>query len=142
VAEAQDFFTGEPKMNAIIPSAVNQGKVAGANMVGGEAKYEGGIQVAALNFAGNNAFSIGVMAPQENAYQVLKQKDGERRRFKKLVFNGDRLIGGMFLNEKIDPGLILHLIKRRVNIAPHKEALFEGTKPLKDPWLNPLKLSQ
>ncbi len=110
-------------------------------MAGGDAKYEGGIPMAAFSFAGNNAFSIGIMAPQENAGQILKQKDDEKRRFKKLVFSGDRLIGGMFLNEKIDPGLIRYLIKRRVDITPHKEALFEGTKPLTDPWLSPLKFS-
>ena len=141
VAEAHDFFTGEPKMNGIIPGAVNQGRVAGANMAGGDEKYEGGIPVTAFSFAGNNAFSIGIMAPKDNAGLILKQKDDERRRFKKLVFSEDRLIGGMFLNEKIDPGLILHLIKRRVDMTPHKEALFEGTKPLTDPWLSPLKFS-
>ncbi len=138
-AEAQDFFTGEPKMNAIIPGAVTQGRVAGANMVGGDAEYEGGIPMTAFRFAGNNAFSIGLTEPRDNAGLFLKQKDDDRKRFKKLVFNGDVLIGGMFLNEKIDPGLILHLIKRRIDLAPHKEALFEGTKPLADPWLNPLK---
>lgn len=141
VAEAQDFFTGEPKMNAIIPGAVNQGRVAGANMAGREVKYEGGIPMAAFSFAGNKAFSIGLMAPEDNTGLILKQKDDEKRRFKKLVFSGDRLIGGMFLNEKIDPGLILYLIRRRVDIAPYKEALFEGTKPLTDPWLDSLKFS-
>jgi phenylglyoxylate dehydrogenase epsilon subunit len=141
VAEAHDFFTNEPKMNAIIPSAVSQGKVAGANMAGGDAQYEGGIPMAAISFAGNNAFSLGLIAPQEDADLVLKQKDDKMRRFKKLVFSGERLIGGMFLNEKIDPGLILHLIKKRINMASHKEALFEGTKPLTDPWLISLKFS-
>ena len=141
VAEAHDFFTGEPKMNGIIPSAVKQGRVAGANMASGDAKYEGGIPVAALSVAGNNAFSIGIMETQEKDGLTLKQKDDERRMFKKLVFSGDRLIGGMFLNEKIDPGLILHLIKRRVDMTPHREALFEGTKPLTDPWLTSLKFS-
>ena len=78
--------------------------------------------------------------PQDNACQVFKQKDDQKRRFKKLIFSGDRLIGGMFLNERIDPGIILYLIKARLDMTPYKEALFEGTKPLSNPWLNPLKL--
>lgn len=139
VAEAQDFFTGAPKLNAIIPGAVNQGRIAGANMAGKEAKYEGGIPMAAFSFGGNRAFFIGLMAPQESDGLIMRQKDDERRRFKKLILSGDRLVGGMFLNEKVDPGLIHFLIKRRVDIAPYKEALFEGTKPLTDPWLDSLK---
>ena len=139
VAETQDFFTGNPKINAIIPSAVRQGRVAGANMAGVASEYEGGIPMAAFNFMGNQAFSIGLSMPQDNAGQVLKQIDDQKRRFKKLVFDGNRLVGGMFLNENIDPGIILYLIKERVDMTSHKEALFEGTKPLSDPWLSSLK---
>jgi phenylglyoxylate dehydrogenase epsilon subunit len=141
VAEAQDFFTGIPKMNAIVASAVRQGRVAGTNMAGGDAEYEGAIPMTAFNFLGNKAFSLGLLAPQDNAGHVLKQNDDKKRRFKKFVFHGDRLVGAMFLNEKVDPGIISYLIKERIDLAPHKEALFEGTKPLSDPWLRSLKFS-
>ena len=141
VAETHDFFTDKPKTNAIIPSAVIQGRVAGANMAGEDTEYEGGIPMTVFNFLGNKAFSIGLPVPQDNTGQVLKQKDDQNRRFKKLVFNGGRLVGGMFLNEKIDPGIILYLIKRRVDMTPYKEALFERTKPLSNPWLSSLKFS-
>ena len=141
VAEAHDFFTGKPKINAAIPSAVAQGRIAGANMVGRNTEYEGSIPMTAFNFLGNQAFSIGLPVPQDNAEQVWKQKDDEKRRFKKLVFNGSRLIGGMFLNEKVDPGIIFYLIKTQVAMTAHKEALFERTKPLSDPWLSSLKFS-
>lgn len=141
VAEPPDFFSGEPKVSAIIPSAVSQGRVAGANMAGVMAEYEGGIPMTAFDFMGNRAFSIGAPMLQQDRGQVLKQKDGQKKRFKKLVFDGDRLVGGMFVNERVDPGIILHLIKERINLASHKEALFEGTKPLSDPWLSSLKFS-
>jgi phenylglyoxylate dehydrogenase epsilon subunit len=138
-AEAQDFFSGKPKINAIIPSAVSQGRVAGANMAGGDAEYEGGIPMVALSFLGNKAFSIGLATSKDNTCRILKLKDSRRRKFKKLVFNEDQLVGGIFINEGIDPGILLHLIKRKIDMAPHKEALFEGTKPLSDPWLRSLK---
>jgi len=141
-AETPDFFTGEPKISAIIPSAVSQGRVAGANMAGVNAEYEGGIPMTAFDFMGNWAFSIGAPMLQQDPGQVLKQKDGQKKKFKKLVFDGDRLIGGMFLNEKVDPGIILHIIRERINLATHKEALFEGTKPLSDPWLSSLKFAR
>ena len=142
VAEAQDFFTGKPKINAIIHSAVIQGKVAGANMVGSDAEYEGSIPMMAFNFFANQAFSIGLTIPQNSAGQVLKQKDDQKRSLHELIFEGNRLVGGMFLNEKIDPGIILYLIKRRVDMAPYKDALFERTKPLSNPWLSSLKFTK
>ena len=125
----------------MIPSAVSQGKVAGANMAGQNIAYDGGIPMAALNFFGNRAYSIGLTDPPDNACQVLKQKDDQKRMFKRLVLNGRELAGGMFLNEKVDPGILLYLIKERVNLSEHKEALFNGTKPLSDPWLSSLKFS-
>jgi len=141
VAEAPDFFKGEPKTNPIIPNAVMQGRVAGANMVGVDAEYKGGIPMTAFNFMGIQAFSIGLPLLQDNAGQVFKQNDHWKRRFKKLVFDGDILVGGMFLNEKIDPGIVLHLIKERINLVSHKDALLERGRPLSDPWLSSLKFS-
>ncbi len=141
VAEPADFFTGKPKVSAILPSAMNQGKVAGTNMAGGRAEYEGGITMTVFNFLGNKAFSIGWALSKDNPGEVIKQKDDRNRRFKKLVLDRDRLIGAMFINENIEPGVILYLIKKRIDLAPHKEALFERTKPLNDPWLSTLKFS-
>ncbi len=140
-AEAHDFFTGKPKLNAIMHSAVIQGRVAGANMVGSGTEYDGGIPMLAFNFFANQAFSIGLTVPQGSAGQVLKQKDDQKRVFRKLIFDGDRLVGGMLINEKIDPGILLYLIQRRVDMAPYKDALFERTKPLSNPWLSSLKFS-
>jgi len=142
VVEAHDFFTGQLKVSAIMPSAVRQGRVAGANMVGGNLEYEGGIAATALSFFGNRAFSMGLPAPVNSEAQVWKEKDDQKRSFKKLIFSGERLVGGMFVNEQVDPGIIFHLIKNRVNMTPYKEALFERTKPLSNPWLNSLKFSR
>ena len=141
VAEARDFFTGKPKINAIIHSAVTQGSVAGANMAGTDAEYHGGIPMIAFNFFTNQAFSAGLTAPQNCTGQVLKQKDDRKRVFRKLIFDGDRLIGAMLINEKIDPGVLLYMIQNRVDMKPYKEALFERTKPLSNPWLDVLKPS-
>lgn len=141
VAEPVDFFTGKPKVSAILPSAMNQGKVAGTNMAGGKAEYEGGITMTVFNFLNNKAFSIGWALSRDNPGEIFTQKDDRNRKFKKLVLHRDRLIGAMFINEDIEPGVILYLIRKQVDMAPHKEALFERTKPLNDPWLSTLKFS-
>lgn len=141
VAEPPDFFTQQQKVSAILPSAVNQGKVAGANMAGQSLEYEGGIPMTVSNFQGHKAFSIGMALPCGQGYQVIKQTDDQSRKFKKLVFDGERLVGAMYFNENIEPGVIVYLIKKRADISAHKEALFERTRPLTDPWLSSLKFS-
>ena len=111
-------------------------------MAGGSAEYEGAIPATALRFLGNRAFSVGLLAPPDHTGHVLKMKDDQRRRFKKLVFQGDKLVGAMFVNEAADPGVLLHLIRKRTDLSSYKEALFDRTESLPNPWLSGLKFSQ
>jgi len=141
VAEAPCFFTGKAVVNAIIPSAIAQGSVAGANMSGQTAAYEGSIVMTAVDIFGSSAFSIGLINAPGKSVKVIKEKDNAKRKFKKLIFDGDRLVGAMFINETIDPGIILHLIKKRVDMATYKQALIDRVRPLADPWLASLRFS-
>jgi len=130
VAEGPDFFTGKPGMNAILPSAVEQGKAAGAAMAGKEASYEGWIPMNVFSFFGHVAFSVGLSTIADPRYRVLKEADDNRRQFRKLVLDGDRLVGAMFVNVDLDPGLFLYLIRKRVSIEAHAEALFEHPREI------------
>ncbi|MDP2718849.1 MAG: FAD-dependent oxidoreductase, partial [Dehalococcoidia bacterium] len=142
VAAAPDFFSDKPGMNVTVASAVSQGRVAGAGMAGVQAEYQGEIPVAALNFFGNAAFSIGLNVPSVDTYKTVKQVDSSGKRFKKLVFSGNILIGGMFVNEKVDPGIVAWLIKKHLDTSPYFGALFDRTQPLSDPWLASLKIAK
>ncbi len=126
VAEAKNFFTGEAGMNLIIPSAVNQGEIAGANMAGKEAEYGGWISKNIFHFFEYAACSLGLATAQDSSFQIMKAKDESSRQFKKLVYKDGVLVGAMFLNTDVDPGVILYLIKEKVNIARYREALFKN----------------
>ena len=130
VAEAPDFFTGEPGMNQIILSAIDQGKIAGSNMAGTEAEYEGWISTNIFHFFGNTAFSVGMSMPTGDNYQVLSEKDDQGVQLKKMVYDGDRLVGGMFINIDLDPGVILYLIEKRLDIGAYKQMLFEQPREM------------
>jgi len=134
VAEAPDFFTGQHGVNQIIESAVDEGRIAGSNMAGTAAEYEGWISSNIFNFLGNTAFSMGLSMPDGNSYQILTEKDDEKLQFKKLVYDGDRLVGAMFLNVDSDPGLMLYLIRNRVDIGACKQLLFDRPKEISR-WL-------
>jgi phenylglyoxylate dehydrogenase epsilon subunit len=133
VAEAKDFFTGQRGINAILPSAVEQGKIAGANMAGERREYEGWISMNVFHFFGNGACSIGLSGANEGI-KVLKEGDREKSWYKKLSFQDGRLVGAEFVNVDVDPGVILYLIKNRLEIGKHKELLLQ--KPIEvSRWL-------
>jgi phenylglyoxylate dehydrogenase epsilon subunit len=134
VAEAPDFFTGQPGINQIIESAVDEGRIAGANMAGEAAEYEGWISSNIFNFFGNVAFSAGLSMPTDSHYEVLTDKDDKKARYKKLVYDEGKLVGGMFLNVDLDPGVFLYLIRKRVDISAYKQLLFEQPREISR-WL-------
>ena len=134
VAEAPDYFTGRHGMNQIIESAVDEGRIAGSNMAGVDDEYEGWISSNIFHFFGHTAFSAGLSMPDDNGYQVLSKKEDKETQFKKLIFDGNRLVGAMFINVELDPGLILYLIRNRVDLSRYKEILFEQPKEVSR-WL-------
>ena len=134
VAEAPDFFGGEPGLNQIIESAMDEGTIAGANMAGDNKEYEGWISSNIFNFFGYTAFSAGQSMPAGNNYEVLSENNEKSSQFKKLVFNGGRLVGAMFVNVELDPGVILYLIRKKVDLTDYKTILFKQPREISR-WL-------
>jgi NAD(P)H-nitrite reductase large subunit len=125
VTESPSFQNGVPGLCAILPEAIAQGKVAGANMAGKETDYEGWIPMNLLKFFGHSAFSIGAVMPEAGAGEVLENKNEETSRFERLVFRDGKLSGAMFVNFDIDPGVFQYLMRKQVSIAAHKQNLLE-----------------
>lgn len=126
VAESSDFFSGKSGTNAISPSAISQGRIAGANMVGEEAEDSGWILMNVFKFFGHSAFSIGLSNAETS--QVFREKDDKQGCYKELVFQENRLVGARFLDINVDPGIIRYLIEEKVDMDGYKEMLFD--KPL------------
>ena len=122
-AEAPDFFTGTQGLSPILPSAISQGKIAGRNMAGEEATDEGWIPMNIVHFFGQRAVSVGMMPNGDT--RVLQATDEQGKWFKRLVFQGDQLVGASFVNVSVFPGVLHYLISNRVPIGPHAELLFD-----------------
>jgi phenylglyoxylate dehydrogenase epsilon subunit len=131
-AEAHDFFTGTPGLSPILPSAISQGKIAGRNMAGEEVVYEGWVPMNILHFFGHRALSVGRMT--NDATRVLQGFDEQGKSFKKLVFQGESLVGVSFLDVDVFPGVFHYLLRNRVHIGSHAELLFEKPKETSS-WL-------
>ena len=111
-------------MNAILPSAVEQGRIAGMDMVGDPAlkPFVGSIPLNTYKFFGHRAFSVGMIQESE-AVEAEKVLFPEARQYLKLVFRGDRLVGAIGINSDLDPGVMHQLIRRKIYVGEAKAKL-------------------
>lgn len=129
VAQAYDFFSQDKILNAILPDAVIQGKIAGAAMSGGklDEDYAGGISMNTFNFFGNRAFSVGIHTPwDDREYTINKIVLPKAGFYQKMVFQGDVLVGMSAVNSNLDPGIVLNLIKRKVDLTDETVGLINN----------------
>jgi phenylglyoxylate dehydrogenase epsilon subunit len=127
VAEAPDFFTGKNGLSPILPSAVEQGKIAGSNMTGEEAFYDGWLSMNLYNFFGHLAVSIGEFT-SSNGDEVLAERDDDKREYGKIVCRENRLVGANFFNIDLDGGVLQYLIRNRIDISASKSQLLQQPK--------------
>ena len=131
VAEAHDFFSGQVGVNAIAPTAIQQGKVAGANMAGEETEDKGWIPMNVFRFFGHTTFSIGLSS--QSSSQILKHKD-KADVYKELVILENRLVGARFIDAEVDPGIFRYLMEEKVDVGLYKDVLLERPREMSR-WL-------
>ncbi len=120
VAQAKDFFSEKKVLSPSLPDAITQGKIAGRAMVGEEAisPYTGSIPMNTFHFFGNRAFTLGLVHPEEkNDDEIDTVYLPSAKTYQKIVLKNNRLVGVSAINSILDPGILLHLIKRRIDMA-------------------------
>ena len=127
VAEAPDFFTGKNGLSPILPSAVDQGKIAGSNMIGEKAFYDGWLSMNLYNFFGHLAVSVGEFISSDGD-DVLIERDDDKRGYGKIVCRENRLVGANFFNIDLDGGVLQYLIRNRIDIGSSKSQLLQQPK--------------
>jgi nitrite reductase (NADH) large subunit len=93
-----DVSLGEPRLNAIWPMAVEQGRYAAANMVGRRTPYPGSLSQNAVPVFASMMISVGTVNPRYTAGCTFLPVEPGRGRYLNLVFREDRLIGAVGLN--------------------------------------------
>ncbi len=83
---------------ALWSEAIEQGKAAGINVLGGRSEYETIIPSTTLNAFGSSVFSIGDIGSDPNAeYKTFEKNDS--RDYKKLYFKEGILAGGILIGD-------------------------------------------
>jgi len=120
-AEAYDFIYGENRLTPIWPNAYLGGRIAGFNMAGTSTQYPGGTAMNSLNYFGLDVVSAGIVNPPDDGYEVLSQKD--KNIYRKVVLKGGKVVGMVFGGNIEKSGIILSLMKDKVNVDGFNQAL-------------------
>lgn len=106
VVEAPDRATGKSFVHAIFPNAVDQARVAAANILGGDVAYPGAESMNSLKHLGLPIMAVGAMdGPQE-----LRWRDGDSLR--KVFLDDGRIVGFRFAGEISGGGLLRSFLLR------------------------------
>jgi phenylglyoxylate dehydrogenase epsilon subunit len=117
-AQARDFFGETPVLNAILPDAAEQGRIAGMAMAGdpGVKPYAGGVPLNAYHFFGRHALAVGAGAIPAGGEERVRG-DEARGRYLRVVVKDGRLHGIFGVDEFFDGGVMRQLILRRVDLS-------------------------
>ena len=115
VAETYDLSTGRMGVNAIWPCAFEQGRVAGLNMAGKKAKYDGSFRMNSLDFYGLPVISMGITRIDGNQFQQVQRKT--KSTYRKLVLRDGCIVGAILVGQVQKAGILTTLLKKKVNVS-------------------------
>ncbi|NIO03688.1 MAG: FAD-dependent oxidoreductase [Proteobacteria bacterium] len=106
----------------IWPASEKQGQVAGINMAGGDALYEGTVMSNRLKVVGIDLVSAGDIDADEKLEKRV-QKDEQRFIYRKLVLKDGILVGCILFGDISGAREILHAIENKKNVQALKDDL-------------------
>ncbi len=104
VAQGPVMFSSRPQIHAIQPTAVDHGRVAGANMAGQDVRYGGSLLMNVVDVCGLQCASFGNWS--DDAAEVTTIANPDSFIYRKLLFSGDRLSGAIFTGRAQDLGML------------------------------------
>jgi NAD(P)H-nitrite reductase large subunit len=124
VAETYDISTGKMGINAIWPCAFEQGRIAGLNMAGREARYGGSFRMNSLDFYGLPVISMGITRIDGNGFQQFQRKT--KNTYRKLVLKDGRIIGAILVGQIQKAGILATLLKKKVDVSDYVSFLMSN----------------
>jgi nitrite reductase (NADH) large subunit len=127
VAEAKDLINGGRYIHAIWPNAVEQGKVAGLNMAGGNVEYEGGMGMNSVELFGLPSISMGItkLRKPDDSYEFLSKLEPEKPFYRKIAVKNGRLVGAVCIGQVENAGIFAELIRQKIDVSEIKELLLD-----------------
>ena len=134
VFAAGDVAEFEGRIYGIIPAAIEQARVAAANMVSapstgsgqaGSATYTGTLSSTTLKVAGADLTSLGECVVESDEHVQLRHVDLPAGHYRKFVLREGRIVGAILLNDRERVRPITQLIERGVGVSAHTDHLLD-----------------
>jgi NADPH-dependent 2,4-dienoyl-CoA reductase/sulfur reductase-like enzyme len=119
VAETTDYLTGERTISAIWPNAIDQGRVAGANMAGLDTVYPGANAINIININNQPIVSMGRIG----GTGALTHQNAQAMR--RMYLDNNRVTGFEAIGQTRNLGFIWSCITKRTDISPIKDKLLK-----------------
>ncbi len=121
VAEAYDMIAEAPRVVPIWPAAYLGGRVAGLNMAGRPVEYPGNAPMNSLKYFGLQIISGGVQTASGEGYEELKSSTPNG--YRKVILKDGRIVGATFVGDIDRAGIVLGLMRERMDVSVFKERL-------------------
>jgi NAD(P)H-nitrite reductase large subunit len=138
-AQGPDLSTGEQQVHAIQPTAVDHGRIAGANMAGQNVRYAGSLLMNVLDVCGLQCASFGRWSGAGGDEQEIVNES--RPIYRKLLWDGDTLAGSVILGPVSDVstlndmGMIKGFIQTKADLSQWKEYLASHPLDVRRPYI-------
>ena len=130
---------GPQETHAIQTTAVDHGRVAGANMAGEDVRYPGSLLMNILDVCGLQNASFGDWSdPKAEAITICSP---EGHVYRKLLFTGDEITGAIFSGRANDVGMLTDIgmvkgiMQTRTKLGPWKKFLEENPFDIRRPYI-------
>ena len=110
-----DMLDGSRRVIALWPNAVNQGIAAGSQMAGGKLALEKTYSVNAIDFYGLRICTCGLINAQGGRCRDKTVREGGS--YKRLIFEGRRLVGYVLINSSENAGIYTGLIESGADVS-------------------------
>jgi nitrite reductase (NADH) large subunit len=132
VFAAGDAAEFEGIVYGIIPPAIEQARVAAANMAEpGSVTYTGTMPSTILKVAGAELTTLGEAVVEGEEYVQLRHADAAGGHYRKIVLRGGRIVGAILLNDRARTQPLRQLIERGVDVSAHADQLLNDDFDLK-----------
>jgi NAD(P)H-nitrite reductase large subunit len=139
VAQGPILFSDRRAIHAIQPTAVDHGRVAGANMAGDVVRYQGSLLMNILDVGGLQCASFGNWSDANAEATTICNDKGFI--YRRLLWTGDQITGALFVGRAndlgmlTDVGMVKGIMQTQTRLGAWKAHLAENPYDIRRPFV-------
>ena len=139
VALGPALYADGPEVHAIQPTAVDHGRIAGANMAGQNIAYGGSLSMNILDVCGLQCVSFGNWG--DSSAEAMTMKNDSRHIYRSLMWHDDLMTGAIFVGQAddvgmlTDVGMVKGIMQTQTRLGPWKGFLADNPFDIRRPYV-------